>query len=241
MNEKKILTIALLVLLAFGFTSCFDEPEDEFQVEADVYYINKMVNGVWVHGTTYYVYGNQSMSSATVTTPLSGETIELKPAANFYNVMVNSPAEEDYTAFIPEQGNFQFEVTSEKGEVLYSSDEQDFENLEGAVIDSIGYDTGSFLVKVTWNKIDDCDGYYLKMFDAADELVFEGYGVGTDVTEFIVSEYYNTGNWEKEPVDGEDYSLLLQTFVYDNDATTSNASYNIKEVTLTDTTLTWQF
>ena len=240
MNWKKLLFKALLVFVIFGLASCFNEEEEVFDAEADVYYINKLVNGEWVHATTYYVYGNQSMSAATVTTPVTLETINLQPAAGYYNVLVSSPDEEDYSASMPEEGNFVFEITSGKGEVLNSADEQEFMNLEGAKIDSIGIDDSNFLITVTWNEITDCDGYYLKLYDSDDNLIFEGVGVPSDVTEFIVSEYLATGNWNTEPVEGEEYELLLQTFVYDDDATT-DLPYNIQEVTVTDTMVTWPF
>ncbi|QGY45034.1 hypothetical protein GM418_15540 [Maribellus comscasis] len=241
MNWKRLLSNALLVTMILGFTSCFDDEEEAFSIEADVYYINKLVDGEWMHGTTYYVYGNESMSSAKVTTPVTSETIELEAAAAYYNVMVSSPAQEDYSVNTPEEGNFQFEATNQKGEILYSTDEQEFVNLEGAKIDSIGFDSNNFLMYVAWNEIEESDGYYLKMYDSSDELVFEGYGVGSDETEFIISEYYSTGNWIQDPVEGDDYQLLLQTFVYDDDATNSNLAYNIKEVTVTDTMINWDF
>jgi hypothetical protein len=241
MNWKNFLSNALLAAMIFGLASCLDDDDDDFNIEADAYYINKLVDGVWVHGITYYVYGNQTMSSATVVTPITMETIELQAASGYYNVLVNSPEEGDYSTSYPEEGNFQFEVTSSKGEVLYSIDEQEFENLEGAKIDSIEFDSSNFLMKVTWNEIQDCDGYYVRMYNSSDELVFEGYGVASEVTEFVVSEYYTTGNWGEAPVKGEEYSVLLQTFVYDDDATSNDYSYNIKEVTITDTTVTWEF
>lgn len=239
MNRKELVTKALLVFMIFGLTSCFDDGEQPFDAEADVYYINKLVDGEWVHGTTYYVYGNQTMSSATVTTPVSLESIELQPAAGFFNVMVDSPAEEDYSANAPEEGNFVFEITSAKGEVLNSSDAQEFVNLEGAKIDSIGFDDSNFIMTITWNEIPDCDGYYVKLYDTSDNLIFEGYGVPNDVTEFNVSEYNNTGVWNADPVNGDEYEILLQTFVYDDDATQADFSYNIKEVTVRDTTVVW--
>ena len=239
MDSKKLLTKALLAFMILGLASCLNDDEEPFDAKADVYYINKLVNGEWVHGTTYYVYGNQTMSGATVTTPVSMETITLQSAAGFYNVLVDSPDEGDYSTSTPEEGNFIFEITSEKGEVLNASDVQEFVNLEGAMIDSIEFDENNFLMKIQWNEITNCDGYYVKLYDSSDNLVFEGYGVTNEVTEFTISEYLTTGIWNADPVKGDDYQILLQTFVYDDDATDADFSYNIKEVTVRDTTVMW--
>ncbi len=244
MNWKKFLVNVLPVIMILGLASCFnDDDNDTFSVQADVYYINKLVDTQWVHGTTYYVYniyGSQAISSAKVTTPAS-ETINLEQAVAYYNVFVNSPDDEDYSTAAPEEGNFLFEVTSSKGEVLNVSDAQEFVNLEGAAIDSIKFDNSNSGMKIFWNEIDDADGYHINMYDSSDNLIFESYSIAPDYTELLVSPGVSTGSWNTSPKEGQEYTVLLQTFVYDDDADKTNYPYSIKEISIRDTTVTWQF
>jgi hypothetical protein len=96
-------------------------------------------------------------------------------------------------------------------------------------------------MKITWDEITDCDGYYVNMYDSLNESVFEGYSIAPDVTEFIISEYYIYGNWEKHPAEGEIYTVSIQTILFDDDAEENDYLYSVQEVSVRDTVVTWEF
>lgn len=241
MKTKQLLLNAILAFFILGLSSCLKEKDEAFEVQGDVYYINKTVNNEIVHSTIYYAYGNQRIESATVTTPVSSQTIDLAQSADFYNYFIKSPEEADYTTDIPETGKFDFEITSSLGEVIYCADEQTFENLPGAEIDSMEFDSNNFWLKIYWNEVEDCDGYFVKLLNQDGDIIFDGYSVAPDYTEFIISQYYSTGKWNENPVNNEEYTVTLQTFLYDDDATAENFAYSIREVTVKDTVVTWHF
>lgn len=238
---KKYILKTLVILSILILNSCIGNDKEEFLVNADVYYLNKLQDGVTVHGIIYYVSGNQSIDSATVTLPETNETLVLQHSADYYNLMVLSPDDEDYSTEAPMEGNFEFYVLSSKGEELYSTDNQEFDNLPAAEFVTVGFDSNNYWMKVTWNEVSSCDGYAVKLEDTDGNTVFESYTISPDVTELIVSEYYNTGNWAVDPVEGTTYKLILQTYSYDDDANSSNYAYSFKEVSIRERNVVWEF
>jgi hypothetical protein len=230
----------LLLSLGLSFGSCLNDKDDEFDVMADVVTLKKMIDDEVKYAPAYYAYGNQSITSGTVTLP-DGETVQLESlSASTYTFLIE-PDDEDFTTTPPAEGNYLFEVTSTNGEVLESSDNQEFDDLGFAVVDSVGFDENETYLYLTWDEVTGADYYVVRLLDSSENIIFNGYSVEGDETEYYISSYYTTtGTWTVTPTDGATYILRIQTAKYDSDATEDNNIYNIQEFSVSDTEITWR-
>jgi len=230
----------LLLSVGLALSSCLNDKDDEFDVMADIVTLKKMINGEVKYAPAYYAYGNQSIASGTVTLP-GGGTVQLESYSASTYTFLMEPDDEDFTTAPPAEGNYLFEVTSANGEVLKSSDNQEFDDLGFAVVDSVGFDENNTYLYLKWDEVTGADNYVVRLLDLSENIIFNGYSVEGDETEYNISSYHTaTGTWTVTPTNGATYILRIQTAKYDPDATEDNNIYNIQEFSVSDTEITWQ-
>lgn len=233
---KKYRIAGMALLMIFTFTACLNDDDPQFEiVGADVYIIKKKVNDEIKYAPTYYLYANQGMTSVTVTVPNGGGTIDLDGTAGGV-VYGKEPADADFSTTIPEEGNYLFTAVSSKSETLTANDEFEMDDLAIPVINSLEFVSGS--LEVSWNEVSGADGYYFRILDASGDLVGSIYSIDNDVTEYTITG--STGEWEQTPSAGEIYTIELNAYSFDSDATQYNSGYNVQEIAIGQSQITWE-
>lgn len=239
MKAKRMFRNAVLVLLVgFATVSCNDF-EEELEVLTDVYVINKKFDNEVKSAATYFAYANKALMSVSVVFPNSAGNVALESYPGSIYTMAKEPKDADYKTTAPVNGSYSFNVQSADGETQQVTDILSYDGLDIPEFTKIKFSGTPFILELEWNDITDADGYVVKMFDTSGKLVFNGYGVKGDVNKYTVTNSSNSGFWNTPAVDGQSYLLQLSAFSYDADANVSNASYNISEISIGETQITW--
>lgn len=240
MKTKHILRNTMLVLLVgTAMVSCNDF-EEELDVLTDVYVINKKFDIEVKSAVAYYAYANQNMMSATVTIPNNGGVVELESYPASIYTLAKEPKDSDYKTTAPAEGSYVFTMKGVNGETLQVPDILSYDGLDIPQFTKIKFSGTPFILELEWNDITEADGYVVKMFDTDGKLIFNGYSVGSDINKYIITGSSSSGYWSEAAVEGESYRLQLNAFTYDSEANTSNYIYNISEISLGETQITWE-
>ncbi|MBT3386158.1 MAG: hypothetical protein HN955_06340 [Prolixibacteraceae bacterium] len=241
LNQKNLI-IGLVLLVASH--SCSKEKEGTtFEAVGDVYYINKIIDNEKVTALSFYAYGNKAITSAIVSLP-DGGSVRLDESLESSFTVFSEPVENDFNPNYQEEGNYIFDLESNDGDKLQSSDLLEIENLEIPVITEIRYEEIDFSYDVEWNQIDNADAYLFKMLDHEGEIVFTGNLMESGERAFTLIQN-DMGTWEKEVVLGNIYTLQLFAFIYDAEAeatatgTANSPMFNLQEISICETDFVW--
>jgi hypothetical protein len=239
MKTKRFLKSTLFVLLAgVVLVSCNDD-EIPFEVYTDVLVINKKVDNVVKKAPAYYAYGNKSLKSASVALPGNSDTISLAAHPGSTYTFIKEPAAADFKDVPPAEGNYKFKVTAGSGEALEMTDAFDYTGLPLPQITKDTFSGSPSSLLVEWAAVTGADGYFVKMLDTDEKLIFSGYVVSSTTLKYIVSGSTTSGSWTEVPDEGEPYILQVNAVVYDADATSSNREYNVSEVSTGEKEIVW--
>ena len=228
----------LVSLFGGTFFSCNKDNEEPFQVFADVYYINRVIQGEVQTAISYYAHANNHIASATAETP-DGETITLEDQLGFSTTWMKDPELSDYSIVVPDEGTYKFTVTSQDGVELVKNDVLKNVDLGIPEFDTITYSAVNYGYNVTWNEVENTDAYIVRVLNENGLIIFTGYTVGDDVFEYQVIPGINTGTWTETPQIEEMYILQISAYVFDNDSDNSNYTYNLEEISFSETEIIW--
>lgn len=239
MKTKRFLKSTLFVLLAgLVLVSCNDD-EVAFEVHTDVLVINKKVGDVVKKAPAYYAYGNKSLKSASVAFPGNSDTIPLAvhPGSSF--TFMKEPVAADFKDVPPAEGNYKFTVIAGSGEELEMTDAFDYTGLPLPQITKDTFSGSPASLLVEWAAVTGADGYFVKMLDTDEKLIFSGKIVTSTTLKYVVSGAAASGAWNETPETGEPYILQVNAVVYDADATSSNREYNVSEISIGEKQIVW--
>lgn len=243
MKRPEILKFSVIMLsvAAILFTGCNKEENNEFNVNTDVIFLHKIIGNDTVTGVAYYAHANQGISEAAVAIPEGGGTIELEQHPNSSYTYYKEPTDEDY---ISEEsvsaGSYVFNVVSNEGESLEVSDIQEMDNLGFAQLDSTAFDETQKYYYFDWEEVEGAQSYVAILLDSEGEVIFTGYPVDNEAPVYFLSTHYDFGTWDSQPQKGETYTLRIQSYKYDPDATNNDYVYNIQEISIADYPLVWE-
>ena len=240
MRKMKMYRIAgIALLMAVTFTACLDDSEPVFDIKGDVFVTKKKVNDEIKYAPNYYVYGNVGMNSATVTLPNGEGTVNLDGSSGGLTYY-KEPAESDFSTEMPAEGNYLFQAVSSKDESMQIGDDLQLNDLPFAELDTIVFQNSSTM-QVSWNSVSGADGYFLKILDASENDVFLSVSLSGNTTDFTVVDGDETiGNWDHSITLGQTYTLQIHSFSYEANVTQSNIAYNIEEVSIEESSFTWE-
>ena len=240
--KTKQFTGKILLIVAFSliFWACNDENEtSNFEAFADAYVLKKEIDGEVKYAATFFVYGNKAISSATVTPPAGGGgSFELAATEESVYSFYKEPREDDFTSELPLEGNYLFEVVSASDESLEKSDLLENGSLSIPTITDFTYQPASESADVKWESVANADGYVVRLLDTGGKVIFLSYSLSAGADELSISPV--TGNWAEQAYSGENYTLQLQAFSYEPGITDEELlAYNVKEISITETQITW--
>lgn len=234
-------SVITLSVVTIFLASCQKEENEVFDVNSDVIFLHKIIDNDTVTGVAYYAYGNKSISEVAVTLPNEGGTIELDQYPNSTYTFYKQPADED---FMDEEslsyGSYVFNIVSNEGETLEVSDMQETVNLGFAQLDSTGFNEVQKFYYFDWEEVEDAQSYVAMLLNSEGEVIFTGYPVDDESPVYYLSTDYDFGTWDSFPQKGESYTLRIQSYLYDSDATNIDYAYNIQEISIADYPLVWE-
>ena len=239
MKTKRFLRSTLFVLLAgFVFVSCNDD-EMPLEVYTDMMTINKKVGDVVKKAPAYYAYGNKGLDSATVALPGNSGVVSLAVHPGSFYTFIKEPVAADFKDVPPAEGNYKFKVKAESGEVLEMTDAFDYEGLPLPQITKDTFSGSPAVLTVEWTAATGADGYFVKILDGTDKLIFSGYVVSSTTLKYVVAGGPTSGSWVTAPETDKTYKLQVNAVAYDADATNANREYNVSEVSVAEKQIVW--
>lgn len=240
-TNRLIKTLFSVLIPAFLFVACNkDKDNTEFEVFADAYIINRLIEDEVKSAPAFYVYANSGIASVTVTPPAGGgEPFELARSPESSYTFFKEPQTNDFKTVAPTPGIYLFEVESTGGDIIQANDLLEILNLEIPEIVSTNYQSESFSMQIKWESVANADGYVLKLLNNDGLTIFVSFAVSSSTTEYIISPA--TGNWLMQVYSGDNLTLQVQAFAYDSDATAENNIYNIGEISIGEKAITWGF
>ena len=237
MRKFKIFKISCLL---FAVLVACDKKDDELKVSTDVVFLKKKVSDEVRYGVSYYLQANQGLNEVTVTLPLGLKTVNLKQnEANTY-LFEYEPNSGDFTNIAPEVGDYLFEVVSKKGERIEVTDEQRFNDLSFAVVESMDFDNTNLWCHVKWEKVSAADAYAVFLLKLSGEIVFSSFTIPASAnSEYKISDFHITGAWSEKPQKDKMYILRIKAIKYDA-AIGKDDFYNIQEISESDREIIWQ-
>jgi hypothetical protein len=239
MKTKRLLKNSIfLVFAGIAAVSCNDV-EEKLEVLTDVYVINKKFDGEVKSAAAYFAYANKSLMSATVAIPNNGGNVELKTQAGSNFNLGKEPENSDFTATAPVEGNYSFTVKDMDGETLVVKDSLSYDGLAVPHFTKITFDDSPITLETEWNAVPQTDGYFIKMYNTSGKLIFSGYNVASSVLKYTITSSANSGYWSEAAVEGQTYLLQINAYTNDADANNSNAAYNVQEISVGESQITW--
>jgi len=238
MKKTEISAILFFIVLgSFVLNSCNKEKEDTFNVYADAYVIKKLDEAEPVHANAYYVYGNDEIQSATVTSP-GGNTITLHVSESALYTFMKEPENSDFSMNVPMVGEYQFEVTASNGEVVSLSDFLDYTGIGVPVITKTEYINNEEALEIIWDPVSGIDGLVVKLVDSTGKLVYLGFQLEWDATEYRIDRIF--GNWQTDPKFGANYTVQVHAFAYESGLDEQEqVIYNLREVSIGEKSIVW--
>lgn len=218
--------------------SCNDV-EDKLEVFTDVYVINKEFDGVVKSATAYYAYANKSLMSATVAIPNDGGNVVLAAQSGSNYNMGKEPENSDFTTSAPVEGSYSFTVKDMNGETQVVTDALSYDGLAVPHFTKINFSSSPITLETEWNTIPETDGYFIKMYNTSGKLIFSGYSVASNILKYTITSSANSGYWSEAAVEGQTYLLHINAYTNDADANSSNAAYNVQEISVGESQITW--
>jgi hypothetical protein len=239
MQKMKMYRIAgMALLMVVIFTSCMENQDPQFDILGDVYVTKKMINDEIQYAPAYFLYANLGMTSAKVTLPNAGGTVNLDGTAGGLTYS-KEPTDADFSTNMPVEGSYLFEAVNSKNEILQVSDELQLDDLAIPEFDSIEFISSSTL-QVSWNAVSGADGYFIRIVDNNGNDVYLSYSIDNSVTEYTILESDGTGKWEQPASSGQTYTIQINAFSYHSGAVQNNNVYNIEEVAIGQSQVTWE-
>lgn len=239
MKTKRLLKNSIfLVFAGIAAVSCNDV-EEKLEVLTDVYVINKDFDGEVKSATAYYAYANKSLMSATVAIPNDGGNIELEAQAGSNFNFGKEPENSDFTSTAPVEGSYAFTVKDMDGETQVVTDALSYDGLAVPQFSKINFTGSPITLETEWNAVPETDGYFIKMYNTSGKLIFSGYSVASNVLKYTVTTSTSSGYWSEAAVEGQTYSLQINAFTNDAEANSTNAAYNIQEISVGESQITW--
>jgi len=232
-NMKKFGPLFILILVLTGVTSCNKDNTEAFEVKGDAIIIKRMLTGEDMYASALYAYGNYQMSAVSVITP-NEQTIILTAADENKRAYLKEPGIADFSTTVPTTGLYTFYVTNEDIEHT-ASDVLEFNDLAYPTITEASYDGGA--ITVVWDPVDGASNYMVKLVDTSFKTVFTGYLLTSSSSIFQIQN--GMGTWNSTPVSGETYFVEVHAFEYDTEATSSDYTYNINEISIATETIVW--
>lgn len=234
---QKIAKLLTLFLAAGILFSCDDDPTVvPFDVIGDVFVTKRMIDEEAQFANSYYAYGNQAMTMAQVTTP-DGTEIELNSVNADGYTFGKTASDTDFTFDAPEEGNYAFDVIHEAIQ-HQAVDLLVFNDLDFTVI-SLAAMENSMLV-VEWEENPDAEVYMLRLMSQEGEVVFNSPTLPSQTIRYEIDTNTGSGNWaDGYPNNGDIYTLELHAFIFDEEATEADYTFNIQEVSISDEEVTW--
>jgi hypothetical protein len=242
MKTKRLIwkSVAAFVLGSVVLTSCIDDPEPvALDATPDVFVQKIVQDSVETYGIVFWVVGNKALDSVTVKGP--DDTVwnlEEDPSGN--RVFSIYTEEEDYTDSIPDTGDYTFTIKSTQADeaAITRKDELEDDELAAVVIDSTKFKNSK--LEVYWQEVDDTDGYYIRLYDDSDKLLYMSARLDDDETDYAfgVSDtgWANSGDKAQE---GETYRVEALAILYESGVTGSNRDYNVQFISIGSTEIIW--
>jgi hypothetical protein len=237
MNKlQKITKLFTLGIVIAGVSSCDNnEPNITFEVIGDVFISKRWIDEEEQYAHAYYAYGNQPMSSATMT-PEGGDEIELNPLDAPKHTYGIQPSLDDFSAEFPGIGTFGFKVVSE-GIGHTASDVLLYDNLDIPYVTSAEFNTVNETIMVEWETVDGAESYIVKLTKENGDVIFVGQLLNDAATVYEID--INLGSWFEVPQYGTTYNAEVHAYLYDADADYSNYMYHIQENTIGEIQTIW--
>lgn len=233
---QKIGKLFIFALLIAGLFSCDDDDDlGEFNYFGDVILAKRSVNDTTAYACMYYAYGNRTISSASVELP-DGTTVSLSASSYSSTTFYDLPDISEYSTTSPDLGEYSFTIENE-GIEYTTTDTLETSSLEIPVIDSVSYSAEEVYVEWELPDDDEPDSYLVRMVDDDYETVFVGVLMNNTVYAYTISSA--SGTFSQTPVDGETYMVEVQAFQYEDDASSSNYLYNVNNMAIASTEVTW--
>ena len=238
MKRKNVWKVLSFVLISLIWVSCSKDNSTDFEYYSDVFIVNKIVNDQTVHALAYYVYGNQKMSSATVSkVGGSGSDIELSSISSSASVMAKEPADNDFGTSQQElAGEYIFNIVTASGVSIKDSDYVAPHDLGIPVISNTSF-SGQDQLEVDWDEVASAQNYVVKILDSEGQSIYVSSVLSSVLTTFTVNTIQ--GSWSDQPVGGETYTIQVHAFLYEENTDPSLAVYNIEEVSLGKQNIVW--
>lgn len=235
--QKFYQTLAVLLTIAI-FVSCNDDSNTaDFTVIGDVFTTKKTISEEVQYARSYYAYGNQPMSVAKVTTPNTTE-ITLTAANSIGNTWHKAASNGDFSATVPTEGNYQFDVLHE--DVPHEAfDILRNEDLPFSTITSSTVENSTLTVE--WEGSAESEGHTIRLLNANDEIVFASQLLPSESIKLIIDPSNSSGTWlDGYPNQGDTYKLELHSFLFDSDATDLDMTYNIEVIAISEGEVIWE-
>lgn len=235
MNIQNIGKVLIFALIITGFISCNNDESTPAELKGDVYLVTRLQNDDLVFAMTYYVYGQQGMSMAKVTSP-EGDEIALEAISSKNNIYAIEPTLQDFTSEPGAEGNYVFEVIHE--DIQYqASDDVSYDIIDIPLIDTTYFDNFNQALFVEWTPDGTAHSYKIVMTELDGELVFASRLLGGAVSQYII--HANESSWFKYVEVGKEYIVELQSILYEPIGNNDDYLYNVQEVSIGTQVTTW--
>lgn len=228
-----VLTLGIGILFSCGN----DDDVIEFACIGDVYVSKRMIGDDIKYANSYFAYGNQRMNLAQVTT-FEGAEINLT-ATDEGGYTYGKEAElSDFSIDFPVEGNYTFDVLHD--DVPHQSiDLLTFEDLDFTTVSALISEFNRLTVE--WEANASAEMYMIRLVNENNEVVFGSSSLPNNITRFEIDAITGSGAWTSGyPNVGDEYTLELHTFTFDDDATDIDFSFNIQEISITEEAVIWE-
>jgi hypothetical protein len=233
--RKTIANLMIALAMANLAISC---AEDDFVADAngDVFIISKIIgtgtDADTLYGLALHAFGNKDFSKVTATSPANAVTDLVPYNGSTYDYYYET-AEDEFTATLPDQGNYSFSF-----KFITAEEDTDVDKLTDGVlfpakINRCEYDVTNSRIKIEWDVVKDADYIVVSLKDPAGKLVYISTNLAGSKVSHEIAE--NTTIWYDAPDDGVTYTVIVSAFMYESVA----VSMNVQAKSIATATVIW--
>lgn len=227
------------LILPFLFNACSnDDAGENFDAFVDVFTVKKKVNGVAKKANAYYVYGNNTVASASAMPPDNSiNRVSLTAIDDQKYDYHHQPDTSEFNLIPPPSGTYVFEIESAEREKIQKADLLQVIDLTIPEIITTSFNTSTLTLAVRWNKLTDSDGFFIKLLNNEGNIIYISNALAGSATEFYIGT--GGGTWISSASVGEELMLQIQSVVIENDADEDYSLYNIEGTAIAEKKVTW--
>ena len=217
LNQNKI-SILIIFLVTFGFTSCLDEGDPGEIAHGDAFIRAYWSGDSVVYNTELYTYSWYEMK--TVTAYSGNDTTQLSALDDYQFTFSYVPERVSFSTTAPTAAQYYFDILLENGTEYTATDYLKSQTINPPIVSELSWDSVYNRIQLEWEAVEDADYYRVILVNTENENVFDTDLLLLSTKSLSISVYSNGWNANKQPNGNTTFKVLVYAYLFEPEPST---------------------